>query len=219
MPQEVKRVETRTVEREDVPADSEWDSAWAVDEDEPSTNENIDDTKVDVGNKHDIEEERRVTGFGTNADDDTADAWGWGEDDDVVEEKDEKENDLPAQRSEPSQPIIPRTAPKLMEKTIFETYWMSSLPQPILKTIDAIFNDGATLLKPEYCLSIYQSRAKLTLLQERKASSSTSCRRVVCPSNSHSCNVSIRRTHLLCIPCKWKHVSLQRYVVACRTAQ
>ena len=91
MPQEVKRVETRTVEREDVPADSEWDSAWAVDEDEPSTNENIDDTKVDVGNKHDIEEERRVTGFGTNADDGTADAWGWGEDDDVVEEWEDSE--------------------------------------------------------------------------------------------------------------------------------
>lgn len=135
---------------EPAPANSDWDAAWT--DDEVATTDGVGNSVNGENdgvtpNRHSVEETRRHS---VQVED--ADAWGWGEDDDDAPEVE----GLPIPEQEPAapSPSPPKTAPKLLQKTITEKYWTSSLPQPILKTIDEIFNDGARLLNPEYvCLS------------------------------------------------------------------
>lgn len=76
-----------------------------------------------------------------NQEDDAADAWGWGDDEESVE---------PEEKPTPPRPQLARhLTPETKEMTLSEKYWASSMPQPILKAVVDTFNDGATLKKPE----------------------------------------------------------------------
>lgn len=73
-------------------------------------------------------------------DDDVADAWGWG-DDDVIEE---------AHTLEDKQSINEEN-PALKDVTsLTETYTISSMPGPVLKTVKEILEDGASLTQDPY---------------------------------------------------------------------
>jgi len=150
MPQSAQRIETRMVEiDEDHSTNVDWDAAWkSDDEDNGSDTPGL--------NRHSIEEERKNSMVDT-PDDEAADAWGWGDDEDIAEENEPSSTEgksTPSSHSPPSPPSPPShpqgMMPHFREKTITEKYWTSSLPHPILKTVEQIYNDGATLLKPEY---------------------------------------------------------------------
>lgn len=135
---------------EPAPANSDWDAAWTDDDvaaDNGVGNVVNGDNENSTPNRHSAEETRRHS---VQVED--PDAWGWGEDDDNAE----PEIDEPTRiEREPTPQPPPKKAPQLLQKTITEKYWTSSLPQPILKTINEIFNDGARLLEPEYVSSSY----------------------------------------------------------------
>lgn len=158
-PQVAYKVETRNVLQEETPvtANQDWDDAWNSDEEtEPHPD------PIPISNGHDkapTDDQENVDLAARSAsttepagEDDAADAWGWGEDEDMID-------DLPSDTAEvqisdaPQQPVPPPSlhggnGPR--EVTMSEQYWTSSMPQPIMKVVEQIFNDGAKLLKPEY---------------------------------------------------------------------
>jgi protein transport protein DSL1/ZW10 len=74
-------------------------------------------------------------------DDDVADAWGWG-DDDVIDEE--------GPTLEEAKTPIRERMPAIREVTLTEKYTISSMPEPVLKTIKQILEDGATLTQDMY---------------------------------------------------------------------
>lgn len=135
----------------------EWDSAWDSDDDE--------DEPVPSGerNRLSLEEERLASEIKTpqqtlsiEDEDDGADAWGWGDDNDVeadVVTQDPEPTILrTAQKSEPAnspnRPFIPQTT-STREITLSEKYWISSVPQPVFNSIKKLYNDAAKLTQPE----------------------------------------------------------------------
>ena len=146
MPQSAQRIETRMVEIDEDPSTNvDWDAAWkSDDEDNGSDTPGL--------NRHSIEEERKNSmSMVDTPDDEAADAWGWGDDEDIAEENEPPSTERKSPPSPSSTPSHPQgMLPNLREKTITEKYWTSSLPHPILKTVEQIYNDGATLLEPEY---------------------------------------------------------------------
>ncbi len=145
-PQFAERFEKRMIAREEGDeiattgnlVTQDWDAAWeSGGDDEPQEISN--GTK----NKKSLDEERDYSvGPGEDQVDEEADAWGWGDEDSPIEPEEAALSERPI----PDRHITPDTR----EMTLSEKYWTSSLPQPIFKTVVNIFNDGATLKKPEY---------------------------------------------------------------------
>lgn len=123
----------------------EWDAAWDSEEEEPVPL---------ASNRASLEEERRASevtpavASAVTDDDDAADAWGWG-DEDAVDQPTAEDVGQPA--SGDNQPNA-QSSPETREVTLSETYYSSSIPQPLFKTIAGIFNDGARLTSPESVL-------------------------------------------------------------------
>lgn len=131
--------------------DQDWDAAWDDDEshavsapeDKPSAAD--DDDGADAWGWDDEPEEPPAEQPAepelSMDDDDGADAWGWG-DEDVTE----------APPPEPK-PAKPERAPKrkapaeaqTREMVLKETYYVSSMPEPVLNLIFAIVEDAAAL--------------------------------------------------------------------------
>ncbi|KAF4589623.1 is centromere binding protein at prophase [Ophiocordyceps camponoti-floridani] len=73
------------------------------------------------------------------AEDDSAEAWGWGEEDAGVKSTTAGE--------ETGAASVPRRERKTRELVLRETYHISSMPEPVLELISAIFEDAATVTK------------------------------------------------------------------------
>jgi protein transport protein DSL1/ZW10 len=128
----------------------DWDAAWDSDEDDNPTNNG--ESQTPPQNKHSMEEERRnseIVSSPSPADDDAVDAWGWGDDDDVVDSP-IVESTEPAPSSLTSPSANPHMTPNVRQVTMSEKYWTSSMPQPVMRTVVQIFNDGAKLTQPEF---------------------------------------------------------------------
>lgn len=146
MGKEAERVETQTVSQEEGQhiagngkGGDEWDAGWGEDEDATVS---------------DQPEEPAIT-----EDDDTADAWGWNEQDDPVVADD---NDAAAAALPSSPESDPVTAPPMAarrpsqhgprEMTLTEKYRISSMPESVLDIITSIIEDG-TKLSGRECVS------------------------------------------------------------------
>lgn len=136
-----------------------WDDAWDSDGDD--SNEQ-DDEPIQTKNRAFEEEERHMSpassptaGLALGTDDhqdqeDVDDAWGWGDDDPPeIDPVDEIPSNLAAHSSpkaEVKKPLETR------QVTLSETYHISSMPQPVLKIIRSILDDGAQLTFQEYVI-------------------------------------------------------------------
>ncbi|RYP56401.1 hypothetical protein DL769_009923 [Monosporascus sp. CRB-8-3] len=157
---EVERVETQMVSKSEgrdlaangATGDNSWDAAWSDDE-------------AGASNDH--------NGKPEPTEDDGADNWGWGNDNDAagsnpeeakkhpqteapIEEEDAMEawgwGDEDAAQETPAQPApnsegAKREVPsQTRELTLKETYNISSMPEPVLALISAVLEDGASLV-------------------------------------------------------------------------
>ena len=157
---EQQRIESRVVARDEghhianaaAPASKsqEWDAAWDSDKEDLETQNgnHLDSPR----NKSSLDEERKASQVYTplpDADsiDDAADAWGWADEDDDIETNVEPSNggDDALKPQFTPQPMQPETR----QMTLSEKYWITSLPQPVFNTVVDMFNDGASLTKPE----------------------------------------------------------------------
>jgi centromere/kinetochore protein ZW10 len=86
-----------------------------------------------------------------NVVDDAADAWGWGDDDDLAQHYDHAlvERSAPPPATEERPPLDRHITPATKEMTLSEKYWTSSIPGPVYKTVIGIYNDGARLTQAE----------------------------------------------------------------------
>jgi protein transport protein DSL1/ZW10 len=130
----------------------DWDAAWDSDEDEkPSANGDNDSS---THNRHSLEEERRASEVilsPTALDDDAAEAWGWGDDDEDDNKPPPQEENNPATVSLRSRHDSSQQGnADVRQITMSEKYWTSSMPQPVMRTLTQIFEDGAKLTRPEY---------------------------------------------------------------------
>lgn len=80
-----------------------------------------------------------------NQDDDSADAWGWGDDETGDGENTAVEDETTPEGAEA--PIHDRITDAVREVTLTETYTISSMPDPVYNTIKSIIEDGATLTR------------------------------------------------------------------------
>ncbi|OHF02795.1 is centromere binding protein at prophase [Colletotrichum orchidophilum] len=136
--------------------EDDWGAAWGVDDDqEPS--EAKDDTQVeddgaDAWGWNDDEQTSEITQEvekPAGEEDDTADAWGWG-DDDATEQMEPESKPQPPKTQTKKQKTAPAEPDESREMVLKETYHISSMPEPVLKLILAILEDGAALTQPEY---------------------------------------------------------------------
>ena len=131
----------------------DWDAAWDSEED---ARVNDDEINTRAGrNRHSMEEERRNTEVVTTPiaiDEDAADAWGWGDEDDEGDSP-AVDNTTATFTSAKSRLPSGLETPDVRQVTMTERYWTSSMPQPVLRTLTQIFEDGARLIQPEYVVS------------------------------------------------------------------
>jgi centromere/kinetochore protein ZW10 len=76
-------------------------------------------------------------------DDDSADAWGWGDDEAAEAENITEENETNWEGT--ADPIQERTSDTVREVTLREKYTISSMPDHVYNTIKSIIEDGVTL--------------------------------------------------------------------------
>ncbi|KAL1852015.1 ribosome biogenesis protein ytm1 [Diaporthe australafricana] len=167
-PKQVERVEKQMVSRAEgqglvaAPAtaaaaaaeDDDWGAAWDDEGDQP-------------GEAAEEPEQADNNEAAAGAEEDGADAWGWGEDggnqeipetqpqgqqstaDDDAGEAwgwgDEDNREEPPVQSATRRPSTAPNAPEQREMTLKETYNISSMSEPVLQLIFAILEDGATL--------------------------------------------------------------------------
>ncbi|TDZ68343.1 Centromere/kinetochore protein zw10-like protein [Colletotrichum trifolii] len=168
---EVEKVEKQMVSRSEgnqltangvaagTATDDDWGAAWGIDNDEPADANAAaqegqeEDDGADAWGWDDEEQtdgkdaKPQATGPPAADEDDAADAWGWGGDDDYAEQ---------------AQPELQPQVPKLKKKAavtgedesremvLRETYYISSMPEPVLELVLSILEDGAALTQPEY---------------------------------------------------------------------
>jgi centromere/kinetochore protein ZW10 len=168
-PKQVEKVEKQMVSRTEgneltVSAaitdveDHGWGDAWSDEEPEAETEPSKAPGQTATG------EDDGTDAWGWNGDDtateetpqeskseekddeeDPADAWGWGDDDQAGH----KEEVAPSNSALPSkQPAAQGQATR--ELTLKETYYMSSMPEPVLALIFALVEDGAALTQEGY---------------------------------------------------------------------
>ncbi len=80
---------------------------------------------------------------GGDQDDDSADAWGWGDDEAADAENTTAESETNPEGA--GAPFHERTSDVVREVTLREKYTISSMPDPVYNTIKSIIEDGATL--------------------------------------------------------------------------
>jgi protein transport protein DSL1/ZW10 len=80
-----------------------------------------------------------------NQDDDSADAWGWGDDEAGDSENIAAEDETSPEGAEA--PVHDRMTGAVREVTLTEKYTISSMPDPVYNTIKSIVEDGATLTR------------------------------------------------------------------------
>jgi len=125
----------------------DWDAAWDSEE----------ELMPKGSNRASLEEERKAVEVSAthvphvqldDDDEESADAWGWGDEDVVDEPAPENVAGQPSHGN----PTNPHSQPvsQTREITLSETYYHSSMPRPVFKTVADIFNDGARLAGPEY---------------------------------------------------------------------
>lgn len=122
---------------------TDWDAGWDSDDREEPSEEAPSATPGSTSIGSEIT--NTLTGRPVDEDDDdAADAWGWG-DDDATDDPAPDHNLVKATQ------VIKReeTEPKMQEVTLSEPYWTSSIPKEVFDTIMLIYDDGATLAKPE----------------------------------------------------------------------
>lgn len=139
-----------TVEPDDDGADA-W-GAWGGDEDaqqsKPTefTEETTDSTQV--ANPATEEVVKEAAG---DDEADGADAWGWGDEDTTGDSE---------AVAQPASPVASRSQPaakggsSTREMTLKETYYISSMPDPVLSLIFALIEDGASLTQERYANEI-----------------------------------------------------------------
>jgi protein transport protein DSL1/ZW10 len=76
-------------------------------------------------------------------DDDSADAWGWGDDEAAEAENTTGENEASLEGT--GDPVQERTSDTVREVTLREKYTISSMPNHVYNTIKSIIEDGVTL--------------------------------------------------------------------------
>lgn len=132
----------------------DWDAAWDSDEaidpasqKEPTTPQKAPPPMGSKSNRGSLDEAKRYSavtppGGSPTVGDDEADAWGWGDDDVVIEHTD---------HSDPvaADNLEPKLSPETREVTLSEAYYTSSMPKPLLDLIMNIYNDAAHLTKEE----------------------------------------------------------------------
>lgn len=85
--------------------------------------------------------------------DDGADAWGWGDEDDDNEKDEKKEPEPMSETPSPKATRVesqPQQRATSREVTLTEKYTISSMPDPVFKTIVDILEDGVSLTKEEH---------------------------------------------------------------------
>lgn len=154
--------------------DHGWDAAWSDDgkgaepkvERQRSTSVTVSEAPVSSSSSSaqpwtaDVAKQSSLMERGGAApddeEDDGADAWGWGDEDEEL--KPAKEEQAPAapsapQSSQPSPPKADSPRPRTdsqREVTLTEQYTISSMPNPVFKTIIDIIEDGVMLTREEH---------------------------------------------------------------------
>ena len=158
-PQEAQKVETRTVQSDELPVtEQDWD-AWGSD----NENDVVTESSHTNGGSQADHDLRDHTTLATRSspqqhqavEDDVDDAWGWNEDEDVVEQsvgEKQQQNKQALHHDRTRVRVNNRDSAK--QVTMSENYWTSGLPQPITDIITEIYEDGARLLQPEYVFDL-----------------------------------------------------------------
>jgi protein transport protein DSL1/ZW10 len=141
----------------------DWDAEWS--DDEGKGNEDSALGEVDKGKAKERscsggsdsegnspkEESNWTAGVlkeAVNDDDDVADAWGWGDEDEG--EAAEKTEEKPASIPEETETLEPQAKMEVQrEVTLTEKYTVSSMPDPVFNAIKQIIEDGVTLTREE----------------------------------------------------------------------
>jgi protein transport protein DSL1/ZW10 len=149
-PRKVDRVETQKMSRNEgkhITANgsgngNDWDAAWSDDEQDDYPSNSGEATTANHGIQHG--QEPPEIG-GVSEDDDAADAWGWGDEepDEGNGDKDEKGANSETTKA----PIRESDTGALREVTLTERYTISSMPDPVLRSITSIIEDGTILTK------------------------------------------------------------------------
>jgi protein transport protein DSL1/ZW10 len=171
--QVAERVETQVVSSDDVmygehlgdsaenPIDltredeqqEDWDSGWNEDEpeddkangkvEEPRTEDDEDAGAWDMEESEPSKQEITTT----NDDEDGADAWGWGDENEEIEHS----SSFPAETKQHSLETVRKkgpTAPKSI--TLRETYTITHIPSTIITLISSVLDDATTLSSPSF---------------------------------------------------------------------
>ncbi|KAK2019805.1 hypothetical protein LZ32DRAFT_573729 [Colletotrichum eremochloae] len=172
-PKQVEKVEKQMVSRSEgkeltangvagTAADDDWGAAWGIDDDaeQPAeATENAQTTQEDEGaDAWGWDDEDQATGDKEETtepgsqptgddEDDAVDAWGWG--DETTEPQLEPKPQLTKTQTR-KQKAVSTEPGESREMVLRETYYISSMPEPVLELILAILEDGAALTQPEY---------------------------------------------------------------------
>lgn len=80
----------------------------------------------------------------TDDEEDAADAWGWGDEEDTAVPFSQ------APVNNQSAAAIPIISIATREVTLSEKYYISRIPQPLFNSVKKIYDDGARLTQPEF---------------------------------------------------------------------
>ena len=137
----------------------DWHAGWDTDDEDSAP---IGSSRASVDEAQEAREISLAPLVAHEDDDDAADAWGWGDEDVVNEATPENNSEPPPRTTIPNSRAIPETR----EITLSETYYTSSIPQPVFNTVAGLFNDGAKLASAEYVLIISAPPLYLTALTD-----------------------------------------------------
>ncbi|KAI4724739.1 hypothetical protein E4T49_07497 [Aureobasidium sp. EXF-10728] len=165
----VERVETQTVSKGDAimggtdvdDADDAWAADWEEDapetnevetkKPEPSTNDDDDDASAWDMDEEDVDVPADSAApeaiGGEIEEDDAADAWGWGDDEQVTDETTKPESPKKAAKPPTTNQT---TASGDRELTLRETYTVTAVPDGMLEIIMQVVSDAETLTDPSY---------------------------------------------------------------------
>ncbi|PBP25192.1 centromere kinetochore protein [Diplocarpon rosae] len=167
-PQIAERVEKQMVARDEgdhivasgTAVSQDWDDAWSDDGEHASENGDNSPNQFSNGStrhRKSLEEERRNTEVlsplaNPSTDesiDDSADGWGWGDDDDANDTAPVAGSPAAPDNSGGQVPIQRQITPLTREMTLSEKYWTSSLSRAVYTIVEQVYVDGAHLTKAE----------------------------------------------------------------------
>lgn len=151
-PRKVDRVETQKISRSEGKHinsnangnGNDWDAAWSDDEQDDSSLQGK--TKsVDHASDNSLDSWQDSNVSNGNQDDDTAEAWGWGDDDATDSENPTTGDGTTLEGAEAL--VQENQSDAVREVTLTEKYTISSMPDPVFNTIKSIIEDGVTLTR------------------------------------------------------------------------